>query len=427
MKVYIETFGCKVNFYETSALFRLFEQKGYERTESLEDADIIVVNSCTVTENADRKAKFFVNKVKREKPDAVLAMCGCFCQAYPEKAAAFGADVMYGTANKMSLPDAVEEFLRTRQKKEEIISFDNAVFDQTEADEMVDHTRAFLKIEDGCDRYCTYCTIPKARGPVRSMPLMEVKHMCQKFAEKGYKEIVLVGINISAYGRDIECDLGDAVLAACSVPGIVRVRLGSLESDILSPEMLEKLSSCDKFCPHFHLSLQSGCDRTLKRMNRHYDTAEFTAFCGKLRNAFDTPTFTTDIIVGFPGETEADFSESVAYCSGLGFIRTHVFPYSRRAGTVAANLPDQLSRIEKQSRAKIMTDATRQRAASELKKFIGRKVRVILEQHDEGGWHTGYTDRYIPAKVFGSNYKPNDLVTGTVTAFENGCAVVEPD
>ncbi|MBR5501827.1 MAG: tRNA (N(6)-L-threonylcarbamoyladenosine(37)-C(2))-methylthiotransferase MtaB [Oscillospiraceae bacterium] len=346
MSVYIETFGCKVNSYESAALYKLFGEAGHAPAESMQRADIVVINSCTVTENSDRKARSFVNKTRRENPNAVLVLCGCFPQAFPEKAEGLDVDILMGSGTRLETVAAVQQFTETRERQNRIRTLKDAAFEPLQADELLEHTRAFLKIQDGCQRFCAYCAIPMARGPVRSMPLEEVKRQAQRFAEKGYREIVLAGINLSAYGSDLGCDLGDAVLAAAEAEGIVRIRLGSLECDILTDEMLDKFASCSKFCPQFHLSLQSGSDETLRRMHRRYRAAEYAAVCERIRARFDAPTFTTDIICGFPGETEQDHADSVAFCESIGFIRAHVFPYSRRAGTAAAKMSGHLPRAD---------------------------------------------------------------------------------
>ena len=426
MKVFFETFGCKVNVYETSALVQLFNEAGFERTDDLEEAEVVVINSCTVTENADRKARASVRKARSISPDAVVVLCGCFAQAFPEKAQEMQPDILMGTTDRRNTPQAVLDYLSDHEQRNLVHPFTHAVFEQIDAEELVEHTRAFLKIQDGCEKFCSYCAIPKARGPVRSMPLSEVRRQCENFAANGYKEIVLCGINLSAYGTDLNCDLGDAVITCQDIEGIMRIRLSSLECDILSDTMLEKFARCDKFCPQFHLSLQSGCDRTLKRMNRHYNSDEYYRICEKIRELFDEPTFTTDIIVGFPGETESDFEDSLSFCKKVGFLRAHVFPYSRRRGTMADALPDQITRVEKERRSKIMISAMKERSSEIMSSFIGKKERIILEQ-PEGNRMFGYSDRYIPCIVSGDDLQTNQLVTGTIDRIENGMAIVTAD
>ncbi len=422
-RLYVETLGCKVNFYESAGLQKIFGEAGYVPS-AMEDADLVILNSCTVTENADRKARAFCRKVRQENPDAVLAVCGCFAQAFPEKAKELGADVLLGTGNRRQMREAVEAFLREGKPVTRILDLRGSCYEHLEAEELLEHTRAFLKIEEGCERYCTYCAIPMARGPVRSLPLEQVKEQAARFAANGYREIVLCGINLSAYGMDLGCDLGDAVLAAASPEEVVRVRLSSLECDILTDGMLDKFASCPKFCPQFHLSLQSGCDRTLRRMNRRYDAGQYAEVCERIRERFENPTFTTDIITGFPGETEEDHRKSVEFSRSIGFLRTHVFPYSRRGGTVAAAMPDQVPRAEKQRRAREMIRELAPVCRQAMEGFVGKKARVILER-DEGGWFSGYTDRYLPARVTGSGLAPRMIVEGEILRIEDGLAVLE--
>lgn len=426
MKVYFETFGCKVNVYETSALIKIFSDVGFERTDTLAEADVVVINSCTVTENSDRKARAFIRKARATAPDAAIVLSGCFAQAFPDKAANTHPDILMGTTDRSSTPKYVQDYLKDRVPKNLVKPFSGRNYEILNAEELVEHTRAFLKIEDGCEKYCSYCAIPKARGPVRSMSLSEVRRQCEDFAGNGYKEIVLCGINLSAYGTDIGCDLGDAVMTCQEVDGICRIRLSSLECDILTDEMLEKFSRCDKFCPQFHLSLQSGSDRTLHRMNRHYTSDEYYRICEKIRALFTDPTFTTDIIVGFPGETETDFEDSVSFCRKAGFLRAHVFPYSRRSGTIADALPDQITRAEKERRSRVMIAAMKERSAEIMMSFIGKKERIILEQ-PEGEGYFGYSDRYIPCIVIGDDLHTNQIVQGTIIRIENGTAIVSTE
>lgn len=423
LKVFFETYGCKVNMFETAAMMKLFTASGFSIAQELAEADVVVLNSCTVTENSDRKARSFVRKVREQRPEAVLLLCGCFSQAFPEKAGLLGADILMGTTDRKEAPAAVLQFLKERKTLDLVHPFESTPFEILDADELVEHTRAFLKIQDGCEKYCSYCAIPKARGPVRSMPLAEVRRQAESFVRNGYQEIVLCGINLSAYGNDIGCDLGDAVETVGSVEGLARVRLSSLECDILTDEILEKFARCRTFCPQFHLSLQSGCDRTLHRMNRHYTSAEYLGICQKIRSLFAEPTFTTDIIVGFPGETEEDFEQSVAFCKSVGFLRAHVFPYSRRAGTMAAYLPDQVTRAEKEQRSKRMIRELKEVSVSVMERFIGKKVRVLLEQPCDKGY-TGYSDRYLPCVVTGEGLCNGMIVEGTVERIENGSAIV---
>ncbi len=424
LKVYIQTFGCKVNFYESAAMLKQFSQNGFDTAGSMEEADVVVINCCTVTGNADRKDRSYFARVRRENPDAVTVLTGCWPQAYPEAAGKLGADIVTGNGNRSAVPALVLDFLKERTPAVCVNDLSAAGFEPLEADELLEHNRAFLKIEDGCEKYCTYCAIPKARGKVRSMPLDEIERQCEAFAQKGYHEIVLAGINLAAYGTDSGHDLGDAVLAAARPEGVVRVRLSSLECDIMTDEMISKFLSCSKFCPQFHLSLQSGCDRTLHRMNRHYTAAQYREVCEILRERFPKATITTDIICGFPGETEEDFLESLEFAKSIRFLRTHVFPYSKRSGTMAAAMDYQVTRAEKQRRASMMQKELSAVSVSVMESFIGEKVRVILEQQLPDGTYSGYTDEYLPAIVTAEGADRNDIVTGTVSAVKNGSVIL---
>lgn len=424
MKAHIHTFGCKVNSYESAAMARLLEDDGYQLTGSETDADIVIVNSCTVTAGGDRKVAQYLRRVRRLNPGVVLVLSGCLPQAYPDRATAIeGVDIVTGTGNRQDIISLIRTFFADSTKKVDIQQNSQKSFEQLVADEVEGHTRAFLKIEDGCDRFCSYCIIPHARGPVRSMPLDDVKRHVARFAQNGYREVVLSGINLSFYGRGTDDDLADAVNTAASVDGIVRVRLGSLEPDLLSDDMLRRLAAQPKLCPQFHLALQSGSDTTLARMNRRYHTADFSAVAQKIRNLFDTPTFTTDVMVGFPGETETDFSESLEYVKKFGFLKCHVFPYSARPGTVGAELPGQIPKHEKERRAAAMSAAADISRAEVLASFIGKPARVILEQPENGGF-TGYTDRYLPALVLGTGLQSGDVVTGTICSIEQGRCII---
>ena len=423
MNVYFQTFGCKVNVYETSAMMQMFQKAGYSVTEELSQADVVVLNSCTVTENADRKARAFARRVRQETPKAVFLLSGCFSQAFPDKAALLEPEILMGTSNRGEAVSLVDQYLQTKTPIRRVLDLKDLPFEPLEAEETVEHTRAFLKIQDGCEKYCAYCAIPKARGPVRSLSLTDIKNQCATLAKSGYKEIVLCGINLSAYGVDFGADLGDAVLSAAEVDDVLRIRLSSLEVDLMTEEILQKLLSCEKFCPQFHFSLQSGCSRTLHRMNRHYTAEEFQQVADRIRALFDRPTFTTDIIVGYPGETEEEFQESLRFCKEFGFLRAHVFPYSRRPGTMAAGLPSQITRTEKQRRSKEMIAATSETALSVMNSFVGQRARVLLEQK-EGDYYTGYSDRYLPCRVYGEGLVHNQLVEGLVQRIEDGNAII---
>lgn len=426
MKIYVKTFGCKVNSFESAAMAELLYEKGFQAADSELAADAVIVNSCTVTANGDKKTRQYLRRVKRENPECAVMLSGCFAQAFPERAAGIPeADVVCGTGNRAAAVELLCEFLKNRERAVEIVPNKEKTFEPLAASEPDGHTRAFLKIEDGCERYCSYCIVPYARGPVRSLPLDELKARVEELARNGFAEIVLSGINLSCYGRGEGRDLAHAVSVTASVEGIERVRLGSLEPDLLSDDMLDRLAAEKKLCPQFHLALQSGCDATLKRMNRHYTAAEYSAVAERIRARFERPTLTTDLIVGFPGESESDFEESLAFAESFGFLKIHVFPYSLRDGTAAAKLPEHIDKTEKERRAALMGLAAERSRERVMRSFVGRKARVILEQPQEGGGFTGYTDRYLPALVLGEGLKERETVMGTIETIADGVCVIK--
>ena len=332
MKVSTITLGCKVNQYETQAMLNQLLQGGFSACQTGEDADIILLNSCTVTSTSDHKVKQTLHKARREHPHAVIVLTGCMPQAFPELAEDLtDADIVLGNSNRSSLLPHILQYLSTRQRIIDIVPHQTKEkFESMSVENFYERTRAFIKIQDGCNRFCSYCIIPYARGRVRSKPLDDLIAEVTQLAEKGYKEIVLTGINLSAFGQDINLHLCDAVEAVCAINGIERVRLGSLEPEQLSEDVIIRLSKQQKLCPQFHLSLQSGCDETLKRMNRHYTTEEYRTIVQNLRNAFDNAAITTDIMVGFPGETEEEFMQSLEFAKEISFSKVHVFAYSQR-------------------------------------------------------------------------------------------------
>ena len=319
--------GCKVNQNETGALQQLFFENGYEIVGPEDAADVYIVNSCTVTAGGDKKSRQWLRRCKRETPAAVTVLTGCYPQAFPTEAEAVTeADIVTGTRMRSKLVADVQQFLQTGERVVDIAAHTtNELFEELPSEQPLGHTRAFLKIEDGCNRACAYCIIPKARGRVRSRGLDNVLAELHHLAAEGYREVVLSGINLCCYGRDIGSSLAEVVELAAAVPGIERIRLGSVEPDLLPDETLQRLAAVPKLCPQFHLSLQSGCVKTLQAMNRHYTPAQYAEVIRKMRALFDRPVFTTDVIVGFPGESEADFAESLAFVQQIEFLKVHVF------------------------------------------------------------------------------------------------------
>ena len=400
MKVQFYTLGCKVNQYESEAMGELFEKRGYTVVGENEPADIVIINSCTVTAESNRKTRQTVRKARRKNSQAVIVLTGCMAQAFPDEAAKIvEADIVVGNKNEDKIPDLCERFIAERKAMH--------IFEEHETGEKItdftvtgfsEHTRSYIKIEDGCNRFCSYCIIPYARGRVRSKSVGAIAAEAEGLSRSGYKEIVLVGINLSAYGQDTGAGLCDAVLAAAAPEGIERVRLGSLECDQISDDALLKLSECKEFCPQFHLSLQSGCDRTLREMNRKYDTAFYRDLVERIRRIFPDASITTDIMVGFPGESDEDFKESCDFVRETGFARSHVFIYSEREGTPAARRHDAVDKSVRAERAHIMGDICRQCERDFLKAQCGKTEKVLFETESDGYWE-GYTGNYTRVKV----------------------------
>lgn len=400
MKVQFYTLGCKVNQYESEAMGELFEKRGYTVVGEDEPADIVIINSCTVTAESNRKTRQTVRKARRKNSQAVIVLTGCMAQAFPDEAAKIvEADIVVGNKNEDKIPDLCERFIAERKAMH--------IFEEHETGEKItdftvtgfsEHTRSYIKIEDGCNRFCSYCIIPYARGRVRSKSVGAIAAEAEGLSRSGYKEIVLVGINLSAYGQDTGAVLCDAVLAAAAPEGIERVRLGSLECDQISDDALLKLSECKEFCPQFHLSLQSGCDRTLREMNRKYDTAFYRDLVERIRRIFPDASITTDIMVGFPGESDEDFKESCDFVRETGFARSHVFIYSEREGTPAARRHDAVDKSVRAERAHIMGDICRQCERDFLKAQCGKTEKVLFETESDGYWE-GYTGNYTRVKV----------------------------
>lgn len=424
MKVSAITLGCKVNQYESQAMLNQLAAAGFSACEPDEAADVVLINSCTVTATSDHKVRQTLHRARRQNPDAVIVLTGCMPQAFPELAANFtDADIVLGNSNRSSLLPDIMRFLSTRQRMVDIVPHEKSgKFESMSVSDFFDRTRAFIKIEDGCNRFCSYCIIPYARGRVRSKPMDELKKELETIGANGYKELVLTGINLSAYGQELGLHLCDAVEAACAADGIERVRLGSLEPEQLSENVIERLAKQKKLCPQFHLSLQSGCDVTLRRMNRHYDTAEYRRIVQNLRAAFENAAITTDIMVGFAGETDEEFEQSLAFAKEIAFAKVHVFIYSRRPGTKAYDAPDQVEKAVKEERSRRMIEATLQTKQDFFMKQIGRVEKVLFEREYEPGMFDGYTENYTPVKAAcGRNISGKILPVRITKAEEDWC------
>lgn len=423
MKVHVITLGCKVNQYESQAMLQQLLHAGFSPSMG-ESADVVLINSCTVTATSDHKVRQTLHRARRQNPGAVIVLTGCMPQAFPEEAEALtDADVILGNSNRSALLPDILTYLSTHQRIIDIVPHERkGSFEPMQIEDFQERTRAFIKIQDGCNRFCSYCIIPYARGRVRSKPLEDLEHELRLLGERGFREIVLTGINLSAYGQELDLHLCDAVEAACRMPGIERVRLGSLEPEQLSLPVIQRLAAQKKLCPQFHLSLQSGCDATLRRMNRHYDTAEYREIVQNLRAAFPNAAITTDIMVGFAGETEQEFAESLAFAEEIGFAKVHVFAYSRRPGTVAYSAPDQLTKEVKDRRSRAMIEVTLGTMREFFQRQVGQTAGVLFERECAPGVYEGYTENYTPVTVSSEQPLHGQILPVRITsAGEDGC------
>ena len=430
MKVSVITLGCKVNQYESQVLLSRLQAAGFSECDSSEKSDIVVLNTCTVTSMSDRKTRQMLHRARRNNPGAVLVVTGCLPQAFPQAAddQLAEADIVLGNSNRASLLPDLQKFLMDRQRIVDIIPHERGEkFEPMSTNGFFEKTRAFLKIEDGCNRYCSYCIIPYARGPVRSKPTEELKNELKQLASGGYPEVVLTGINLSAYGQDLGLTLCDAVEAACAEDGIRRVRLGSLEPEQLDENVIARLRRQKKLCPQFHLSLQSGCDETLKRMNRHYSTDEYRRIVHNLRRAFCNSAITTDIMVGFPGETEEEFEKSKEFLEEIGFAKAHVFAYSRRPGTVADRAPEQVDPKVKDDRSHRMISAAQKTRSAFLQSQCGLTEPVLFEQKCSAGVYEGYTANYTPVRTHSAEDLRGRILPVRITEAGEDFCLAEPD
>ena len=401
MRVFFHTLGCKVNRYETERMTEQLASIGFSLTEDAKSADLIVINSCTVTAESDRKTRQLTRRYKRLSENAVILLTGCMPQAFPTDAEALPADIILGNGSNRDVVAAVETYFKNHNR---IISISphqkGEMFENGGLESFSERTRAYMKIEDGCDRGCTYCIIPKARGRVRSRSLADIGLEAENLAKNGFSEIVLVGINLSSYGKDLNLSLADAVKTVAEVNGVERVRLGSLEPDLTDDILLAKLKEIKEFCPQFHLSLQSGSEATLKRMNRLYTAAEYLELTKKIKKIWSNGSITTDIMVGFIGESDEEFSQSLEFAKKVGFLKAHIFPYSVREGTFAANMDKKLRVAEdiKNRRAAIMAEECDKASAKLLDSLKGEFRSVLFERFD-GEYSHGYSEDYIPIFV----------------------------
>ena len=421
MRVAFYTLGCKVNQYETQALEQLFAGRGHTLVPFEGEADAYIINSCTVTAVSDKKSRQVVRQARKRAPDAVVALCGCYPQTHPGDVAGLPVDIVAGTGDRVKFVELVEQAWAERREK--ITALDDAmkrrVFEPLPAGGLEGRTRAMLKVEDGCVNFCTYCIIPYARGPVRSLPLQDAATQAARLAGEGYKELVLTGIEISSWGRELKngTSLIDLVEAVCAAAPGCRIRLGSLEPRTVTEDFCIRAAKLKNLCPHFHLSMQSGCDATLKRMNRKYDTARFYQSVALLRQHFDAPAVTTDMIVGFPGETETEFEQSLDFIRRCAFASMHIFPYSKRPGTPAASMPNQVPRGVKEERAREAAEEAARMEHSYLEQWD--RVTVLFEEERDGLWR-GHTTRYCEVRVPSGENLHNQLRQVSVTGVGDG-------
>lgn len=423
-KVAFHTLGCKVNTYETDAMEQMLLSHGYEIVSFENQADIYIINTCSVTNMADRKSRQMLHKAKKKNPNAVVVAAGCYVQAAPKEVLAdAGVDLVIGNNRKQDLVQILEDYFKEHREEAVIDINKEQEYEELELDFVSDHTRAYIKVQDGCNQFCSYCIIPYTRGRVRSRAKQDVISEIKRIAKNGTKEVVLTGIHLSSYGKDLKngTDLLDLIKAVHEVDGIQRIRLGSLEPRIITLEFAQELRRLDKFCPHFHLSLQSGCEATLKRMNRHYTPEEYYEKCELLREVFEHPAITTDVIAGFPGETEEEFEETYKFLEKVNFYEMHVFKYSKRKGTRAAEMENQVPEPIKTKRSNILLELTRECSKRYRSFWIGREVNVLLEEKivlDGEVYTVGHTKEYVKAAVKGE-FSSNTFITGKINGFLN--------
>ena len=388
-KVALHNLGCKVNAYEVEAMQQLLEKAGYEIVPFTEGADVYLINTCTVTNIADRKSRQMLHKAKKMNPDAIVVAAGCYAQADTEKLKEDNAvDLILGNNQKTQIVEVLEEYEKEHSKQVQVIEINHTKeYEELSIEQTAEHVRAYIKVQDGCNQFCTYCIIPFARGRVRSRKIADVLREVETLASKGYKEVVLTGIHLSSYGVDFSKEERESLLsliqAVSKVEGIQRIRLGSLEPRIITEEFLEGIVATGKVCPHFHLSLQSGCNKTLKNMNRRYSAQEYAEKCELIRKYYPAPALTTDVIVGFPMETEEDFEESYEFVKNIHFYETHIFKYSRRHGTKAAAMDGQLTEAVKTQRSEKLLELHDIRAKEYEEAMIGKTIELLLEEEIE--------------------------------------------
>ena len=425
-KVALHNLGCKVNAYETEAMQEMLEKEGYEIVPFKEGADIYIINTCTVTNIADRKSRQMLHRARKMNPDAIVVAAGCYVQAQENEHHELDSciDIVIGNNKKQDLIQILDEY-ESKCKTEEVIDINHTnEYENLNLSRTGEHTRAYIKVQDGCNQFCSYCIIPFARGRVRSRSLEDVVQEVTTLSGNGYKEVVLTGIHLSSYGVDFEeqearkkTDLLTLILAVHEIPGIERIRLGSLEPRIITEEFAKTIAGLPKMCPHFHLSLQSGCDATLKRMNRRYTTGEYYEKCELLRKYFDHPALTPDVIVGFPGETEEEFEESKAFVDKVNFYETHIFKYSKREGTRAAVMENQVPEQIKAERSAQLIELGAKKQEAYEKEMVGKDVEILVEEPAQINGkevQVGHTKEYIKVALESDENLQNQIVKARI-------------
>lgn len=429
-KAALHNLGCKVNAYETEAMKELLREDGYEIVDFHDKADVYVVNTCTVTSVADQKSRQTLHRAKKENPDAIVVAAGCYVQTAADKLRKDNyIDILIGNNKKDQLVNKIHEYIKGQEREESIMDVNKGKisYEALRVNSTGKNTRAFVKIQDGCNEFCTYCLIPYARGRNRFRDIASIKEEVKKFAENGYKEVVLTGIHLSAFGENKDFGLIDVIESISEVSGIERIRLGSIEPRIITEDFARRVSKIKKFCPHFHLSLQSGCNKILKRMNRKYTKEEFREGCILLRKYFKDPALTTDVIVGFPGETEEDFMESYEFYKDINFYEMHVFKFSKRRGTGAYTMPNQVTNDEKTRRSHILLSLAKKNGREYREKLIGTEVEVLIECKEfinKKFYWTGFTKTYVRVIVDSKEDLKDRIVSGKAIELLNDELIV---
>ncbi len=418
-KAALHNLGCKVNAYETEAMQELLRKQGFEIVPFQEKADVYIINTCTVTNMADRKSRQMLHRARKQNPNAIIVACGCYVQSR-EGDVDGCADIVIGNNRKKELIEILAEYERApvretdaRERRQLLDINHSKEYEELRLERTAEHTRAYVKVQDGCNQFCSYCIIPYVRGRVRSRSRKDVAEEVERLSSNGYKEIVLTGIHLSSYGIDTGGSLQELICAIHENPGIRRIRLGSLEPRIVTEEFVRTLAGLSKICPHFHLSLQSGCDATLRRMNRRYTSGEYYEKCELLRKYFRHPALTTDIIVGFPGETEEEYARSKDFIEKVGFYETHVFKYSKREGTRAAVMENQVPESVKAKRSNELIELGRRKRAEYEETLMGTVQEVLIEEeilHEGERYQTGFTREYVKIGQKTTENRVNQIV-----------------